>query len=347
MVMTVEELVKKELPAELKGKWITKEKLPLVIEPKDPLMTLNSLLNLLKREKQFFREELLKWGGVLFRNFPISNENDFAAVIKALGLGGFLDYIGGDSPRNKINEGVYTSTEAPPWLKIPLHNELSFVKNYPKHIYFYCHIAPETKGETILADARRVFNSIDPTVRKRFVDRGLKYISRYFCKSPLLEFINKYQRSHKSWMEVFETTSKEEVERKCVESEFSYRWNKNDWLEISQIRPAFLAHPQTGENVWFNQCHLYDFNPKLLGWLPYIGAKLLYWRKHTLLHEVYFANNETIPREDFYHIMDKLDENTIAFPWKKGDVLVLDNVLAMHGRAPFTGKRRILAAMTG
>ena len=44
--------------------------------------------------------------------------------------------------------------------------------------------------------------------------------------------------------------------------------------------------------------------------------------------------------------MDVLDKNTIAFQWLKGDALVLDNVLSMHGRAAFTGKRRILASMT-
>jgi alpha-ketoglutarate-dependent taurine dioxygenase len=65
------------------------------------------------------------------------------------------------------------------------------------------------------------------------------------------------------------------------------------------------------------------------------------------LHEVFFADGSTIPLKDLYHILDVLDANTIYFPWKKGDVLVLDNILAMHGRAVFSGKRRILAAMTG
>jgi alpha-ketoglutarate-dependent taurine dioxygenase len=44
--------------------------------------------------------------------------------------------------------------------------------------------------------------------------------------------------------------------------------------------------------------------------------------------------------------MDTLDANTVAFPWQRGDMLVLDNVLSMHGRATFSGSRRILAAMT-
>jgi alpha-ketoglutarate-dependent taurine dioxygenase len=44
--------------------------------------------------------------------------------------------------------------------------------------------------------------------------------------------------------------------------------------------------------------------------------------------------------------MDVLDRNTVSFPWERGDFLVLDNVLSMHGRATFDGPRRILAAMT-
>jgi alpha-ketoglutarate-dependent taurine dioxygenase len=133
----------------------------------------------------------------------------------------------------------------------------------------------------------------------------------------------------------------------CRENDFSFKWNRNNWLQISQTRPAVMAHPETQEKVWFNQVHLYDFNPKLMGIGRYIGAKLFYCQKHTKLHEVFFADHSEIPRSDIYHIMDVLDANTVSFPWQKGDLLVLDNVLAMHGRAPFTGKRRILTAMCG
>lgn len=324
--------------------FINQEKLPLVIEPADAKMSFSEFLDLLDRKNSFFKQSLLQYGGLLFRNFPICNEHEFGAAIQSLQTGGFIDYIGGDSPRKKITEGIYTSTEAPPSMKLPLHHELSYVKNYPKHIYFYCEIPPVTDGETIIADARKILQALDAGVRARFMEKGLRYVSRYPFKSAILDFIN---RSHKSWINVFETEDKAEVERKCLENEISYQWNRNDWLQISQVRPSVISHPQTREEVWFNQAHHFDFNPKFLGWKKYIGTRILYCRKHTLLHDVSFADGAKIPREDLYHILDVLDQNAIKFPWKKGDMMVLDNILSMHGRAPFQGKRRVLTAMTG
>ena len=329
----------------IKTYFINEQKLPLVIEPTAPF-TLEELLEDLKTDSAFLRAETLKYGGILLRGFPLEDIDAFSKVIQALNWGHFVDYIGGDSPRDKIKGSVYTSTEAPPSFKILLHNELSFVKNYPKHIYFYCSIPPQENGETIIGDARAIFHSMDPEVRNRFIEKGLKYRSCYFDKSRIMKLLNKYQRSHKSWHEVFETDDPAEVEEKCRKSEFDFRWHKGGWINVSQTRPAVMRHPETNEEVWFNQAHLYDFNRKHLGLLSYIGAKLFYFRPHTRLHEISFADGTPIPRKDLYHVMETLEAHTIKFPWQKNDALLLDNVLAMHGRAPFEGKRRIYTAMT-
>lgn len=325
-------------------KYITKEKLPLVIEPAENHASLSSLSEILQNENKTLRKELLTHGGLLFRNFPIQNEDHFELVIDKLNLGKCIDYIGGDSPRHKIKGGIYTSTEAPPSMKIPLHNELSFIDKYPKHIYFYCHIAPQEKGETTIADARQVYRSVREDVKQRLRQKGIKYVSNYFFKSKKMDWIT--SKSHKSWINVFETSDKKEVEKKCRENNFEFKWSEDDWLQICQKRPAVITHPETEENVWFNQAHLYDFNPKLLGLWRYLGTKVFYNDK-TRLHDVFYADGTPIPRDDLYHIMDVLEQNSIYFPWQKGDVLVLDNVLSMHGRSTFTGKRRVLAAMTG
>jgi alpha-ketoglutarate-dependent taurine dioxygenase len=35
----------------------------------------------------------------------------------------------------------------------------------------------------------------------------------------------------------------------------------------------------------------------------------------------------------------------VEFPWQKGDVVLLDNILSLHARNAFTGPRKILTAM--
>lgn len=326
-------------------KSITSEKLPLVMEAKKEI-SFETFLEFLQEERAFIKEKLLIHGGVLLRGFPVRGAEDFHRTIEVLEIGKLLNYVGGDSPREKVKGKVYTSTEAPADLKIPLHNEMSFIKNFPKHICFYCETPALGGGETILADARQVLQSMEDHVKKPFIEKGLQYVSNYYGKSTLMDLIKLFRRGHKSWMEVFETEEKKEAEQKCEDNFFSYSWGKNDWLQVCQTCPAIQMHPVTKENVWFNQAHLYDLNPKLIGKMNWLFSKLVYLRKNTAVHEIYFADGQKIPRKDLYYIMDVLDKNTLAFPWKRGDVLILDNMLAMHGRAPFSGKRRVLAALT-
>ncbi|MCH9608729.1 MAG: hypothetical protein S4CHLAM45_13100 [Chlamydiales bacterium] len=329
----------------MKKSFITKEKLPLVIEPEKSTPTFEQFLKYVEENREEISQLVVDHAGVLFRGFPIVGAEGFNAVIKTLNLGKALDYVGGDSPRDKVKGKVYTSTEAPPSLKIPLHNEMSFIKDYPKHIYFYCQTPSPVGGATILGDARRIYDGVKSDVQKRFTEGKLRYVSNYYGKSILFDLINKLQRGHKTWMEAFETESRLEAEKRCDANAFDYKWN-GDWLQVSQTCPAILDHPVTGEPTWFNQAHLYDFNPKLIGFWNWIGTKLIYAKPNTIMHEIFFETGGKIPKQDLYHILDVLDDQTISYPWQEGDFLVLDNVLAMHGRAPFEGKRKILTALT-
>lgn len=332
--------------SQFRTSFLNEQKLPLVVEPKEPNISFEGFLDEIRKEQSHLKQELLKYGGLLFRNFPVEGSQRFHDVIKTLQLGEFVDYIGGGSPRKKVKDNVYTSTEAPPAIKIHLHNEMSFADNFPKHICFFCDIAPRKGGETFLGNSRSILQSVSPKLAEHFAEKKLKYISRYYYKSKIMDLTNKIQRGHKTWIDVFETHEKREVEKKCIENNIGYKWNIHDWLEISRIRPPVISHPVTKEKVWFNQVHLFDYNPRFLGWWRYIGMKLFYFRRHMLVDEIRYADDTKISRKDIYHVVDVLDKQSIYFPWKKNDVMVLDNILTMHGRAPFTGPRRILTVMT-
>ncbi|KTD51027.1 TauD/TfdA family dioxygenase [Legionella quateirensis] len=321
------------------------ESFPTLITPKKH-SKFNDVIEELQANKPKIEQLLLKNGALLFRGFPVNTPEQFSHFIETLKLGNFVNYQLGDSPRDKVINKVYTSTETPAAIHLPLHQELSYIKKFPRHIYFFCQIAPKHQGETIIADAREVYKSLKPEFIQCFQEKGLTYVSHYYYKDKLLRTLNRFARSHKSWMEVFETHDKAEVEDICRNNEVSFRWLRSDWIELKQKRPAVMDHPITHETVWFNQAHLFDFNPRLLGLLNYIGAKILYCRPSTSLHEIRFGDDSPIPRHYLYHILDVLDKKTVAYPWQNGDVMVLDNILAMHGRAPFKGKRRILTALT-
>src|SRR5437868_15420250 len=124
------EPLKKKKMQNFKTTFLNESHLPLVIEPEDSSVSLSSALDLLQNQRPLFKQNLLKYGALLFRNFPIKDAPDFVSLLKSLEMGNFCNYVGGDSPRKKVVDGVYTSTEAPPSIKLPLHNELSYVKSY-------------------------------------------------------------------------------------------------------------------------------------------------------------------------------------------------------------------------
>jgi len=52
-----------------------------------------------------------------------------------------------------------------------------------------------------------------------------------------------------------------------------------------------------------------------------------------------------IDENDVLHILDLLDDAAIPVSWQRSDVLILDNILAAHGRTAFNGERVILTAL--
>ena len=64
-----------------------------------------------------------------------------------------------------------------------------------------------------------------------------------------------------------------------------------------------------------------------------------------LPRNVYFADGSPIDPEMLDHISSVYENNAVVFSWQAGDVMLLDNMLAAHGRRPFVGKRRVMVGM--
>lgn len=269
-------------------------------------------------------------GGALLRDLGFISISEFNQAVQIFSPN-LLDYVHRSTPRKKIGGKLYSATEYPADRTIALHNENSYTDAWPSRIYFYCLVAAEHGGETPTADARRVYQRIDPAVRERFERNGVLYVRNFNDGVDL------------SWQEVFQTEDRAEVQRYCKAHGIEFEWRDHGpALTTRQRCQATVLHRSTGEPVWFNQAHLFHISALEAG-------------ERESLIETFGIEN--VPRNAFYgdgspigpdvaeHIRDAYEQEKTLFAWRRGEIMVLDNLLFAHGRSPFKGKREIVVAM--
>ncbi|HEX8246692.1 MAG TPA: TauD/TfdA family dioxygenase [Pyrinomonadaceae bacterium] len=326
----------------IKTSFLNPQKLPLVIKPvadeKENAAGLDLLIETARGGRDFFREKLLTHGALLFRGYQVRCVADLERFVQEFSGGEKLfSYAGGVSPRNPLGSskggGVYTSTEYPAQYALSLHNELSYADVYPRHLYFCCLTPAATGGETTLGDSRRILQNIDAGIAELFKNKKICYVRN----------LQAGKGSGYSWQEAFETDDKQTVEAWCRKIGAQFQWLASGGLRVRQIRPAIINHPVTGEAVWFNQAD--GFHPSNLDAETY-QTLIAAMKEDEFRLNAYFGDGSPIDLETLTHIRAVLHSETIPHRWQAGDVLILDNILAAHGRMPFTGERKIALAMT-
>src|SRR4029079_16822965 len=97
------------------------------------------------------------------------------------------------------------------------------------------------------------------------------------------------------------------------------------------------------EYAWFN--HLTFFHISTLP--PALQAILLSaFQPEELPNNTFYGDGSPIEPQALAQLREAYDQETVTFPWQKGDVLMLDNMLVAHGRAPFQGQRKVVVAMS-
>jgi alpha-ketoglutarate-dependent taurine dioxygenase len=56
------------------------------------------------------------------------------------------------------------------------------------------------------------------------------------------------------------------------------------------------------------------------------------------------ADSAEIPASFVQRCEEIIEEESIQFRWRKGDILILDNLATLHGRRPSLPPRRVLVA---
>jgi alpha-ketoglutarate-dependent taurine dioxygenase len=300
--------------------------LPLVMKPAIDGV---DLLSWAEENREVIARDLFVYGGILFRGFGIATPSALQELISRLS-GDLLEYTYKSTPRSAVEGRVYTSTEYPASQSIPLHNEMSYSSTWPLKIGFCCVQAAERGGETPIADSRKVWARLPEPIRQRFHDRRVMYVRNYGTGVDL------------RWEDVFQTTRREEVEQFCAQEGIEVEWLAGDRLRTRQVCQAVARHPTTGDCVWFNQAHLFHVSSLDRELRDSLSAT---FGEAGLPRNAYYGDGSPIRDEDLEAIRAAYREETVAFPWEPGDVLLLDNMLVAHGRTPFEGNRKILVGM--
>ncbi|HEV7655222.1 MAG TPA: TauD/TfdA family dioxygenase [Mycobacteriales bacterium] len=275
------------------------------------------------------RAELLEHGALLFRGGDVGGVDGFAAAVRALS-GEPLAYSERSSPRSEISGRVYTSTEYPAEQEIFLHNENSYQRSWPAHVWFWCVRRPATGGATPLADTRAVLRAIDPDVREEFRQRRWSVVRTFHPELGL------------RWQEVFGTEDRGEVADYCRRQGIVAEWLERDVLRTTAVRDAIHRHPVTGEEVWFN--HATVFHPSTLPTETRQGLLEMYGEA-ALPASSYYGDGGRIGDEVAEHLRAAYRSASTRFDYDPDDVVVVDNMLTAHGREPYTGPRKVAVAM--
>ena len=299
--------------------------LPLLLEPAVEGL---SLLDWTASNRQQLEQQVLRYGAILFRGFNVNTVDGFEQFMKSL-AGELLDYSYRSTPRTQVSGKIYTSTEYPAHQTIPLHNEMSYTRQWPMMLGFFCIEVAEEDGETPIADSRKVFQRIDGSIRDRFTRRGVRYVRNYGEALDL------------TWQNVFQTDDRAEVEDFCRQAGIEFEWKSDERLCTSEVCQAIAEHPQTGEMVWFNQAHLFHVSSLK----SEIRDSLLTSSGGEPPRNAFYGDGTPIDEADLEEIRAAYEKEAVVFPWQKGDVLLVDNMLTAHGRRPYRGARRIVVGM--
>ena len=345
-----------EVPYRLQGD------LPLVLSPRDEQpdsANLDGLCEWLRANPEWVQEKLTRHGALRFNGFGVTTPEAFEKLARAIDDELGNDYLG-TSPRDGLTDYVFSASELPGFYPIPQHCEMSFCAHPPRRVFFCCFEEPaEGSGETPLCDFRKVWEELDPDLRQRFVDGGLRIVRNYTGRGGERE---DDPTMLKPWDEMFLTTDREEVERQCSAEGFEVTWLPNDGLRLVSSQPIYRDHPVSGERVWHN--HLTTFHLTTAEAELRRIAELRPSDRHRGVHGIAkkleadlraqpsdersmhctYLDGSELPDADIEAVRDAVWKHTVVQPWRRGDVVAIDNDAVSHGRLPYEGPRQVAVA---
>ena len=268
-------------------------------------------------------------GAVLVRGLPLTKPEEFDAAVSALGYPNF-SYANSLSNAYRINHTprVFSANEAPSDVTIFLHHEMAQTPFYPSKLIFFCQVAAGQGGAT-------------PVCRSDILWERLKAEHGMFaadCETKGLRYTNVMPGEAdtesgmgRSWQSTLSVDSRKAAEVRLAKLGYTWEWQANGDLSVTTpVLPA-VRRLTNGRSSFFNQ----------------LIAAFKGWKdtRNDPSGAIRFGDGSPLTPVDVAAASAIADELTFDIPWQPGDIALVDNFVAMHGRRTFKGTRKVLASL--
>lgn len=303
---------------------------PLTLQPRSP-MAAAQLAQWTQSNDAYLRHLAMLHGAVLIRGCNVKSAQDFAEVADSLNCARY-EYIGGTALRTELVPGlVFTANEAPPDQQIAFHHETSMAPEPPTYVLFFCETPPAEGGATPIVHSEEVATFLEtthPEFAKKVALLGVRYIRVMPEETDRSSFFGR------SWKSCYKASTRSEAEEAMTKQGTLYEWLPNgDCRTTTKVCPGFRLDPRTGKRAFFNSVY-----GVFTGWNN---------ARNSGEKSVVFGDGSPIDADVMHSLGCFIKERQVAFKWKHGDVLLIDNALVMHSRQAFKPPRQILASLCG
>lgn len=315
---------------------------PLWIEPATEALQTDpaAVVRWMAAHKEDVEKALITIGAVLMRGFAVRDTDDFATVMEPFEVYS-KGYTAGTSERAAIKGNVMELTTTAEHIYILLHQEMSYLPDNPRGVAFYCKTPSQDGGETVICDMRGFLEALPEELARKFVEKGIHY-TRNMRNADVDDWRAEPLYHHPSWQHRFETNDRAVVEQKLRERGADLRWEPDGSLTFWTELPGFTHHPVTGERLFFNQMVQQTKHRVMFGGDQANVYDGPYEEQHLVRPQfITFADGEALTDDEFMTVHNELERRKVAFPWKSGDIMILENKFTAHGRHPFKGHRDI------
>lgn len=270
-------------------------------------------------------------GAILFRGFPLATAQDFDRFIAAFDVPNFpYEQSLSNAVRVVKTPRVFTANEAPPTVTIFLHHEMAQTPVYPSQLFFFCEQASETGGATPICRSDVLWERLSARCPQFAADcktKGLKYTNVMPAANDAASSMGR------SWQSTLRAETREQAETRLRGLGYSWQWQDDGSLRATTpVLPA-VRDLGDGRTSFFNQ----------------LIAAAMGWKdaRNDPSKAITHGDGTPLDRDAVLVATQLGEELSFDIPWQTGDVALVDNYVAMHGRRTFSGTRKVLASLVG